>query len=142
MTSIAIPTTSTAPKGGLHIGLWVVQALLALAFTGAGLMKLTTPYEALAAQMRWVADGPTFLPLFIGASEVAGALGLILPSAFRIQPRLTPLAAALLAVVMVLAAGTHLTYGEGPMVMPNIVLGGLAAFVAWGRAIAAPIPAK
>lgn len=138
----ATVTTAVAPKGALHIGLWITQGLLALAFLGAGWMKLSTPYETLAAQMRWVADAPSFLPMFIGASEVAGALGLILPSALRIRPRLTPIAAALLAVVMVLAAVTHLMYGEASMLMPNIVLGGLAAFIAWGRAVAAPIPAK
>lgn len=134
-------TTAPAPRA-LHIGLWVAQGLLAFAFTGSGLMKLMTPHDVLAAQMPWAADAPSFLPLFIGASEVAGAIGLILPSALRIQPRLTPLAAALLAVVMVLAAGTHAMYGEYPMMVPNFVLGGLAAFVAWGRSIAAPIAPK
>lgn len=134
--------TTTAPKGGLHIGLWVAQGLLAFAFTGSGLMKLTTPHDALAAQMPWAADAPSFLPLFIGACEVAGAIGLILPSALRIQPKLTPLAAALLAVVMVLAAATHVMYGEFGVLAANAVLGGLAGFVAWGRSAAAPIPAK
>ncbi len=134
------PNTVSAPAPrGLHVGLWVVQGLLAFAFTGAGMTKLTTPHEALVVQMPWAADAPAWLPLFIGAAEVAGALGLILPSALRIQPKLTPLAAGLLAVVMVLAAGTHLMRGEMFMLMPNAVLGGLAAFVAWGRLAAAPI---
>jgi uncharacterized membrane protein YphA (DoxX/SURF4 family) len=135
-------TTASTPSHTLHIGLWVAQGLLAFAFTGSGLMKLTTPHDALAAQMPWAADAPSFLPLVIGASEVAGAIGLILPSALRIQPRLTPLAAALLGVVMVLAAGTHVMYGEYGVLAVNAVLGGLAAFVAWGRAVAAPIAAK
>jgi len=135
----SIPTT--APRG-LHVGLWVVQGLLAFAFTGAGMTKLTTPHDALVAQMPWAADAPAWLPLFIGVAEVAGALGLILPSALRIQPKLTPLAGALLAVVMTLAAGTHLMRGEMFMLLPNAVLGGLAAFVAWGRFSAAPIASR
>jgi len=129
---VSTSTTTTASRG-LSIGLWVAQAFLAFAFIGSGLMKLTTPHEALAAQMRWAADAPSFLPLFIGAAEVAGALGLILPSATRIQPRLTPIAAGCLTLVMVLAAATHVMYGELFMLVPNSVLGGLAAFVAWGR---------
>ena len=36
-----------APSKGLHIGLWVVQALLAFAFLGAGSMKLFSPAEEL-----------------------------------------------------------------------------------------------
>jgi uncharacterized membrane protein YphA (DoxX/SURF4 family) len=134
-------TTNTPPKGGLHIGLWVAQGLLAFAFGASGAMKLFTPHEALAAQMAWAADAPSFLPKFIGLSELLGAIGLILPSALRIQPRLTPLAAALLAVVMVLAIGTHVLYAEY-MVVPQVILGAMAAFVAWGRTVAAPIPPK
>lgn len=126
-------TATTSPSRALGIGLWVAQAFLAFAFVASGLMKLTTPHEALATQMRWVADAPSFLPLFIGAAEVAGALGLVLPAATRIQPRLTPIAAACLTLVMVLAAATHVMYGELFMLVPNSVLGGLAAFVAWGR---------
>ena len=38
-------TTMTAetPSKGLHYGLWVVQALAAVAFLGAGMMKATKP---------------------------------------------------------------------------------------------------
>lgn len=127
----------------VNIALWILQALLALAFFGAGAMKLATPIDQLLANgMTFVAYTPAPLVRFIGASEVAGALGLILPSALRIAPRLTPLAAGLLALVMALAAGTHLSHGEAPMIVPNLVLGGLSAFVAWGRLRRAPISAR
>ncbi len=139
--NVSASSTSTGARG-LSIGLWVVQALLAFAFLGSGFMKLTTPHEALGAQMRWAADAPGALILFIGAAEVFGALGLILPSITRIQPKLTPLAAAGLATVMVLASGTHLLYGELGMIAVNAVLGGLAAFVAWGRSGPASITAR
>jgi len=140
MTTMTAETSS--PSKGMHVGLWVAQALLAVAFTGADLMKLTTPLAELATKMAWVNHVPAGLVPFIGAAELAGVLGLILPSATRIKPGLTPLAAALLVVVMLLAAATHLSIGEAPMVLPNLVLGGLAAFVAWGRFKAAPIAAR
>ena len=57
--------------------IWIIQGLLALAFGMAGFMKLTTPIDQLAAQMAWVADAPSWLPRFIGAAELAGAVGLI-----------------------------------------------------------------
>lgn len=130
-----------APTGkGLHIGLWIAQALLAVAFGMAGMMKLTTPMEQLAAGMAWVQSSPEALVRFIGLSEVAGALGMILPAATRIKPILTPLAAVGLVTIMVLAAGVHVSYGEAPI--PNVVLGGLAAFVAWGRYKKAPIAGR
>jgi hypothetical protein len=135
-------SSSASPTRGRHFALWGVQGLLALAFTGAGLLKLTTPIVELAGQMAWVQSTPEPLVRFIGAAELAGALGLILPSALRIKPILTPIAAALLVLVMGLAAGKHLTLGEAPMIVPNIVLGGLSAFVAWGRGMKAPIAGK
>lgn len=133
---------SSSPSRGLHLGLWAVQVLLALAFLGGGSMKLLTPVDELAKNMAWVTHAPAFLPKFVGLSEVLGALGLILPSALRIQPKLTALAAALLAVVMLLAVGTHVSIGEAAMSAPALVLGLLAAFVAWGRGVAAPIAPK
>lgn len=139
MTALAAnPDTSTPPKP-LRAGLWAAQIVLALAFAAAGSWKATAPIADLTAKLPWVAGSPEALVRFIGASELAGALGLILPAATRIKPWLTPLAAAALALVMVLALGLHASRGEWAGIPPNVVLGGLAAFVAWGRARKAPI---
>lgn len=123
----------------MKIALWIAQALLALAFLASGAMKLTQPLATLAASMAWAADVPEMMVRFIGLAEVLGALGLLLPAATRILPRLTPLAATLLAVVMLLASVFHLARGEAMMVPVALVLAALLAFVAWGRAARAPL---
>jgi len=105
----------------------------------AGFMKGTTPIAELSQKLPWTAQVPEALVRFIGASELLGALGLILPAATRIKPSLTPLAAALLVVVMILAAGFHVLQGEPKMMGPSVVLGLLAATVAYGRLRKAPI---
>ncbi|HEV3050678.1 MAG TPA: DoxX family protein [Longimicrobium sp.] len=138
MTTAAL-TAAPARRTGLTVTLWVVQVGLAALFGVAGLMKLTQPIDALAASLPWVTSVPEMLVRFIGAAEFAGALGLILPSLTRIQPRLTALAALGLAVVMVLASAFHLTRGEASMLPMNLVIGLLALSVAWGRGKAAPI---
>lgn len=134
-------STHTAPQSrrALHVTLWAVQILLAIAFGMSGLMKLMQPVADLAAQMPWVASVPAALVRFIGAAELAGALGLVLPALTRIRPRLTALAALGLVVVMLLATLVHASRGEFGMLPVNLVLGALAAFVAWGRSKAAPI---
>lgn len=137
--AVAAPLPARTNK--LTAGLWVVQVLLALAFGASGMMKLATPIAELAQKLPWVVDMPG-LTRFIGLSEVLGAIGLILPSATRIQPKLTALAGAGLTLVMTLAAAFHLSRGEGGHIVPNLVLGGLAAFVAWGRAKGAPIASR
>jgi hypothetical protein len=107
--------------------LWIVQGLLALLFLCAGGMKLVLPLDAL--------KGPVALPgLFvrcIGVAEVLGALGLILPGLLR--PGLTPLAAAGLVIIMIGATVVTVAGGQlAPALIP-VVVGLLAAFVAYGR---------
>lgn len=134
------PTPPAARRNlGLHIGLWVAQILLALAFGMAGTIKSTMPMPELGDKIFWAKDVPLWLTRFIGTSELAAAIGMILPAATRIKPMLTGWAGAALVVVMVLAIGFHLVRGEATFITGPVVLGSLAAFVAWGRLVKAPI---
>ena len=124
----------------MNILLWLVQILLAAAFGMAGVMKATQPVDVLAANgIAWAPQVPLVLVRFIGISEFLGAVGLILPALTKIKPFLTPLAALGLLTIMILAMGFHVSRGEAGALPANIVLGGLAAFVAWGRTSKAPI---
>jgi len=112
-----------------NVTLWMVQGLLAALFLFAGVMKLVLPVEAMA--------GPVALPglflRFIGVCESLGAVGLILPGLLRIHQELTPVAAAGLVIIM--AGATVITMMGGaiaPALVPLIV-GVLAASVAYGR---------
>ncbi len=123
--------------------LWIIQVLLALLFLFAGGTKLVIPPDVLASM-----GSPNQVPLpgwfvrFIGVAEVLGALGLILPGLLRIKPSLTPLAAAGLVVIMIGATAVTLATMDAPMALIPLVVGLLAAFVAYGRWKALPIPAR
>ncbi len=117
----------------MNIALWIVQALLAIAFGMTGAMKITQPKDKLAAQMGWVEDFAPATVKAIGVLEVLGAIGLILPRLTGILPWLTPLAALGLALTMLGAMATHFRRNEYPMLVPNLVLLVLAAVVAYGR---------
>ncbi|NJC73385.1 DoxX family protein [Planosporangium thailandense] len=117
----------------MNVFLWILQILLALAFLGAGASKLLQPKEKLQKNMAYVEDFSAGTVKVIGAVEVLGALGLILPAATGIAPVLTPLAATGLLIVMALAIVVHLRRGEGKMVPINVVLLVIAAIIAWGR---------
>jgi putative oxidoreductase len=125
---------------GFRIGLWAAQALLAVVFTAAALAKLAQPYETLAASQAWVRLFSPETVMVIGIVELSAAIGVVLPAATRILPGLTPLAAAGLVLLMLGAGATHISIGELPIA--NVILGGLAAFVAWGRYRKAPIPSR
>ena len=117
----------------MNVTLWIVQAVLAAAFGLAGVMKLTQPREKLVKNLPWVEDVSDGTLRLIGGSELAAALGLILPAATGIATWLTPLAACGLAVIMVLAAITHARRKEPSGIIVNAVLLILAVLVAWGR---------
>ncbi len=69
----------------------------------------------------------------IGVLELLGAIGIILPVALDIVPILSGAAAAGLVLTMLGAAATHGKRGEFPMLVPNVVLGELAGFVAYSH---------
>lgn len=117
----------------MNIALWIVAGLLAIAFLGAGVMKLTQPKEKLQTNMGWVEDFSVLQVKGIGALEILGAVGLIVPGVTGIAPILVPIAALGLAVIMIGAALTHIRRSETPMASVNLVLFAGAAFVAWGR---------
>lgn len=118
----------------MNVVLWVVTGLLVVAFLGAGLMKVSQPREKLEKNLPWVADYSDGQVKGIGAVEVLGALGLVLPAIGGIAPILVPVAATGLAITMVLAAIMHLRRGDGAQsIVAPLVLFLLAAFVAWGR---------
>jgi uncharacterized membrane protein YphA (DoxX/SURF4 family) len=122
----------------MNVALWVTQGLLALAFAASGSMKLLVAREDLSAKLAWVESAPTWLPHFVGVMEIVGAVGLVLPVATQIAPRLTPLAALLLGVMMMLAVILHVTRAELSQVIPAGLLLCLCAFVAIGRFILLP----
>jgi uncharacterized membrane protein YphA (DoxX/SURF4 family) len=119
----------------VNVALWIVQVLLGLLFIFAGGMKLVLPLDQLT--------GPVALPgafmRFIGVAELAGGLGLILPGLFRIRTGLTPLAAAGLVVIMIGAVVITLIGREVMGAAISLVVGILAAFVAYGRWKLAPL---
>jgi uncharacterized membrane protein YphA (DoxX/SURF4 family) len=117
----------------MSIALWVVQVLLAAAFVVSGATKLSQPKEKLLKNMAWVEDFSQPTVRIIGALEVLGAIGIVVPALTGIVPSLTPLAALGLVLTMIGAALTHLRRSEYSVITVPAVLLILAAFVAYGR---------
>jgi hypothetical protein len=123
--------------------LWALQILWGFFFAGSGFGKVLLYDAALYAEapraVAWYAAVPQPLIVLIGVCEVLGGAGLILPALTRVKPRLTPLAAAGLALTMILAAGFHIMRGEHALVPANLILGAVAAFIAVARSSQRPI---
>jgi uncharacterized membrane protein YphA (DoxX/SURF4 family) len=114
----------------MKIIVWVVSALVAVAFLFIGGLKLVTA----AADLSAASDGvPVTLLRVAGATEVLGALGLILPAATRILPILTPVAATCLALQMIGAIITNIVVGTFEPIPTAAILMLASAWIAWMR---------
>lgn len=121
----------------LNGALWLLQVLGGFFFAGSGFGKVLmydgALYAAAPRAVAWYAAVPQPLIVFIGVCEVLAGVGLVLPAMTGVKPKLTPLAAVGLTLTMILAAGFHVARGEYALVPANLVLGGVAAFIAVGR---------
>jgi hypothetical protein len=110
--------------------LWAAQAVLALFFLFAGLPKI-----AGRGIDRWTGfeDVPRPLTVVIGIAEVAAPVALVLPMLLGRLEWTTPLAAAGLAVVTLMASGFHVRAGEWLPALETALWAALAGAVAVGR---------
>lgn len=107
---------------GLRIAVWVVSGLLTALFLFAGFGKVTSNPQAIEGFAKYGYSDA--FRLFIGASELAGAVGLWLP-------KLAFWAAAGLMVIMLGAIYTHVSNAEAPTGAAVALV--LLGFVAWSR---------
>ena len=119
----------------MTVAFWVVTILLALAFLAAGSMKaLRSKKDLAAAGMAWTdyfSDGAVKA---IGAVEVLGALGLVLPALTGVAPVLSPIAAIGLALTMAGAVVVHVRRKESATpAVALLVLSVVAAVLGFGH---------
>ena len=101
---------------------WVLVVLLAAAFLLSGLGKLTGAAAPMFANWGY----PAWFATLIGVLEMAGAIGLLVP-------RLTRLAILGLTGIMLGAAYTHLSAGEGLQVLRPLIFVALLWAIWWLR---------
>jgi uncharacterized membrane protein len=101
-----------------------LSAVVALAFFSVGVAQLIGVEQAVEAFERF--GFTAGFMRFIGAAEVAGAVGLLLP-------RLAPLAAGGLALITGGAVVQHAIYDPLVMALPSAFLLAICVFLAWAR---------
>lgn len=131
----SLMSSSTSPRRNrTNVWLWIVQVLLAGVFLFTGGSKMAMSSEVLAAQSHL----PGLFMKFIGVCEILGAFGLVLPGLFHMWPRLTPIAAACLIVILIGAIVS--TAILMPVALPvPVIVALLTAYVAYGRWRLAPL---
>jgi len=97
-------------------------------------------HKSIYSKQRLVAIGQTGvegLPIglirFIGAAEILGVVGIIVPSLLDILPALTSISAICFAIIMIPAAIIHYKRNEPRNVLTNCILFSLCVVIAYGR---------
>jgi len=118
--------------------LWVLQILGALLYGASGVMK-TFMFDKVSGDVPSFGALPREAWKALGIMELLCAVGLIAPAAARWHPSLTVVAAAALAIESLVFIGVHVKYRETGTIAMVTVLGLVMAFIAYGRAVLAPI---
>ena len=121
----------------MNILLWTLQILAALLYAASGVKvfmfdKVSKDVPSFGALPR---EGWTAL----GILELVCTVGLIVPAGLHWQPRLTVLAATVLAIESLVFVWVHMQYREITPIILSGVLGILMAFIAYGRTVLKPI---
>jgi len=103
---------------------WLISALVALAFLAAGTAKLSGGQEVAAAFQHF--GLPPGLATFIALCEIAGDIGLFLP-------RLAPVAAGGLSIIMTGAVYNHLRVDPPVQALGAGILLALCLLLLWLR---------
>lgn len=113
---------------GVDVVLWVVSAVIGLAFAACGVVKLVVPKRRLALRgSSWVNEFSSTTVVFVGLTEIAGGLAMLSPAVLKIsQPSAVLLGTAGLIVVMLGAAVVHIRRREPGMIVLNLALLALA----------------
>ncbi|MDP5139094.1 MAG: DoxX family protein [Spirosomaceae bacterium] len=125
----------------INILLWIAQVLIALTLLWAAYAKLIQPIEETAKMLPWALENPGLLK-FTGFIDLLGGVGIILPSALKIQPKLAVWAAYGVVLLMIAGSVFHIMRGEASLIGMNIVIIVFAIFIAWGRTSKASIYGK
>lgn len=122
----------------MNILLWVLQVLAALVYGASGVMKVFL-FDKVSGDVPSFGALPREAWTALGILELVCSVGLIFPAALRWQPRLTVVAAIVLAIESLLFIWVHVKYREIPPIILSAVLGLLMAFIAYGRMVLKPI---
>ncbi|GGQ55294.1 DoxX family protein [Streptomyces asoensis] len=109
---------------------WIVAGTLALFYSYAGTLKVIRSREQLRPMMTWVDRVPLPALRALGAVEILGATGLMLPPLTGTAPWTASAAAIGFVVLQTGAIAVHLT-GEDRRITLNVGLAATAAVTAW-----------
>ena len=114
--------------------LWIIQIILAIKLlTVSYTHGLRQSQATMQDAIRKMGQFSPALLYGIAACTFIGALGLLLPGVLETAAWITPMTAALTAIMLLFSILFHIRCREKPNIFVSVVLFAFAAFVAYGR---------
>lgn len=129
-TSAALPAKMPTL---FNILLWAAQAFVGITFTVMACIKIFKPIPELAAMWPWTGEYPVAMVRGLGLIDLAGGIGILMPSLTRIKPNLAVAAALGCFLLQICASIFHISRGEMEAIPVNGIYLVLTAFIFWGR---------
>jgi len=123
----------------MNIFLWALQIILAIKLLSVTLNHAIAPDDAKmqpGVQRFGAARRP--LLILVGTLALLGAAGLLVPGVGWLAAQL-PWTAGLVALFLFISMGFHLAARDDPRLWVSLILGALAAFLAYGRLVLYPL---
>ena len=133
MMFLAPVTTDSGHKELLNVSVWLAQGLISVSLCVSGVVKLLMPVPRIAKVFSWTGQVSKSFLRFIGVGDLAGGVGIILPTLTHIHPQLSDVAALSCMLLQVLAIRFHAQSKEITDTPFNFFVLFLSAFVLWGR---------
>ena len=120
----------------MNIALWILQILLAAHTTMGAIWKFSNPPQTVPS----LSAIPSGAWLAMSIIEIACAVALILPAAYKPLGVLAPVAALIIAAEMLVMCAVHFSSGDSSLGQPIywIVVAVFCAFIAYGRFVLKP----
>jgi len=123
----------------LHFSVWTAQLVLASFFGAMAVLKLMPQYDRVVELMAWAGSVPETFVRMLGVVELLGAIAIAAPAVTHLPQRVVGYTAVFFVTLMSAATIIHIARGEPRMLIINVSVGALAAFVAWGRLAHKPL---
>jgi putative oxidoreductase len=123
----------------LHFAVWTAQLALASFFGVMAMLKLILHFERVVELIAWAGSVPEPFVRTLGVVELLGAIVVAAPAVTPAPQRVVGWTAVGFLTLMFSAAIIHIARGEPRMLAINLLVGALAAFVAWGRLMHLPL---
>ena len=105
----------------MNILLWIAQILTALLYAASGTMKVFM-FDKVSKDVRSFDAMPRNAWTVLGILELICMVGLIVPSACHWHPKVTAVAATVLAIESLVFIGVHVKYREVTPIIMSAVL--------------------